>query len=196
MRPFDLFFQLNSRINGPTKSPTFLYRCNSTFLWCSWAFLIKYMKKNLHFCNIKKTHCGRTDGRTDRPSYRDARTHLKIADRIGIAHFWSHFYQFSAMKTKKIYDGRRGSHFECNYRSLSLFVWEILVKKGGKNMSEKKWNYAKRAPQCLHMLRKAMLQGMKAIIDVKREVTKYWPVHDICAQQMNYLLVLESKHWW
>ena len=60
-----------------------------------------YMKKNLHFCNLKKTHYGRTDGRTDqrtdrptdgptngrtdrrtdrptdRPSYRDARTHLK-----------------------------------------------------------------------------------------------------------------------
>ena len=31
MRPFDLFFQLNSRIDGPTNSPTFLYRCNSTF---------------------------------------------------------------------------------------------------------------------------------------------------------------------
>ena len=47
------------------------------------------------------------DGRTDKPLYRDARTHLKIADRIGIARFWRHFYQFSAMKTQKIYDGRK-----------------------------------------------------------------------------------------
>ena len=31
----------------------------------------------------------------------------KIADRIGIACFWRHFYQFSAMKTQKIYDGRK-----------------------------------------------------------------------------------------
>ena len=46
-----------------------------------------YMKKNLHFCNLKKTHYGPTDGptdgltnrRTDRPSYRDARTHLKTS---------------------------------------------------------------------------------------------------------------------
>ena len=29
----------------------------------------------------------------------------KIADRIGIASFWQYFYQFSAMKTQKIYDG-------------------------------------------------------------------------------------------
>ena len=40
-----------------------------------------YMKKNLHFLNLNKTHYGRTDGptdgRTDGPSYRDARTHLK-----------------------------------------------------------------------------------------------------------------------
>ena len=43
-----------------------------------------YMKKNLHFFNLKKNALrtdGRTDGRTDRPtdrpSYRDARTHLK-----------------------------------------------------------------------------------------------------------------------
>ena len=40
-------------------------------------------------------------------------------------------------------------------------------------MSEKKRNYAKRAPQCLYMLREAMLHGMKAIIDVKGGVTKY-----------------------
>ena len=41
-----------------------------------------YMKKNLHFFNLKKTRYGRTDrrtdGPTDRPSYRDARTHLKM----------------------------------------------------------------------------------------------------------------------
>ena len=64
----------------------------------------------------------------------------------------------------------------------------IFIRLGGigeereKKMSEKKWNYAKRAPQCLHMLREAMLHGMKAIIDVKGGVTKYWPVHVICAQ--------------
>ena len=29
----------------------------------------------------------------------------KIADRIGIARFRHQFYQFSAMKTQKIYDG-------------------------------------------------------------------------------------------
>ena len=56
-----------------------------------------------------------------------------------------------------------------------------------KNMLEKKWNYAKHAPQCLQMLRKAMLHSMKAIIDVKGGVTKYWPLHAICAQQMNHL---------
>ena len=44
-----------------------------------------YMRKNLHFCNLKKNALrtdgptdGPTDGRTDRPSYRDARTHLKM----------------------------------------------------------------------------------------------------------------------
>ena len=83
MRPFDLFFQLYSRLDGPTNSPTFLYRCNSTFLWCSWVFLMTDMKKNLHFCNLKKRITdrrtdGRTDPRTDRPSYRDARTNLKM----------------------------------------------------------------------------------------------------------------------
>ena len=31
-----------------------------------------YMKKNLHFCNLKKTHYGPTDGRTDGPT--DGRT--------------------------------------------------------------------------------------------------------------------------
>ncbi len=31
------------------------------------------------FLQFKKTHYGRTDGRTDRPSYRDARMHLKIS---------------------------------------------------------------------------------------------------------------------
>ena len=31
----------------------------------------------------------------------------KIADRIGIARFGRHFYQFYAMKTQKIYDGRK-----------------------------------------------------------------------------------------
>ena len=36
-----------------------------------------YMKKNLYFCNFKKTHYRPTDGRADRPSYRDVRTHLK-----------------------------------------------------------------------------------------------------------------------
>ena len=48
-----------------------------------------YIKKNHHFCDLKKTRYrptdGRTDGRTDgqtdgwtdTPSYRDARTHLK-----------------------------------------------------------------------------------------------------------------------
>ena len=48
-----------------------------------------YMKKNLHFFNLKKKRVtdgptdgptnGPTDQRTDRPSYRDARTHLKTA---------------------------------------------------------------------------------------------------------------------
>ena len=38
-----------------------------------------FMKKNLHFCNLKKKRVtdGLTDQWTDRPSYRDARTHLK-----------------------------------------------------------------------------------------------------------------------
>ena len=41
---------------------------------------MSYMKKNLHFFNKKKcTTEGRTDGRTDRPSYRDATTHLKMS---------------------------------------------------------------------------------------------------------------------
>ena len=39
-----------------------------------------YMKKNLYFCSLKKTHYGPTnrpmDGPTERASYRDARTHL------------------------------------------------------------------------------------------------------------------------
>ena len=79
MRPFDLFFQLNPRIDGRTNSPTFLYRCNSTFLWCSWAFLMTYMKKNLHFCNLKKTHYGPTDGPTDRRT--DQRTDRRTNGR-------------------------------------------------------------------------------------------------------------------
>ena len=33
--------------------------------------------KIARFCNFLKRHNGQTDGRTDRPSYRDARTHLK-----------------------------------------------------------------------------------------------------------------------
>ena len=62
-----------------------------------------YMKKNLHFFNLKKTHYPRTDRRTDRPSYRDARTHLKMWRGIGrfkgfpikknIFHFYFNFLQ-------------------------------------------------------------------------------------------------------
>ena len=36
-----------------------------------------YMPFPLKFRGLKKTRDGRTDGRTDRPSYRDAWTHLK-----------------------------------------------------------------------------------------------------------------------
>ena len=63
----------------------------------------------------------------------------------------------------------QGAHFECNYRSLSLFVWEILVKKGKKRC----WKRNEIMPNALPNLREAMLHGMKAIIDVKGGVTKY-----------------------
>ena len=66
--------------------------CNSTFLWCYLASLMTYRKKNLHFFYIKKTHYGRTDQPTDRrtdgPSYRDARTHLKRLVMGSWAHPW------------------------------------------------------------------------------------------------------------
>ncbi len=40
---------------------------------------VLYMKKNLHvFAILKKVRYGWTDGQTDGPSNRDARTHLKI----------------------------------------------------------------------------------------------------------------------
>ena len=77
------------------------------------------------------------------------------------------------MKTQKIYDGKRISR--CAF--LVQLQVPIFIRLGDigeereKNMSEKKRNYAKRAPQCLHMLRKAMLHGIKAIINVG--VTKY-----------------------
>ena len=38
-----------------------------------------YVPFPLKFRGLKKTHYGRTDGPTDRPSYIDAWTHLKTA---------------------------------------------------------------------------------------------------------------------
>ena len=42
------------------------------FMFLGLLDVMTYTKKNLHFCNLKKTHYRRTD----RLSYRDARTHL------------------------------------------------------------------------------------------------------------------------
>ena len=72
---------------------------------------------------------------------------------------------------------------------------EDIEEEWERMMPEKKLNYAKRAPQCLHMSHKDMLHRMKAIIDAKGGVTKYCPVLVICAQQMNCLLVFKSIHW-
>ena len=36
------------------------------------------MARTVRFCHFLQNHYGWTDGRTDTPSYRDARTHLKI----------------------------------------------------------------------------------------------------------------------
>ena len=78
MRPFDLFFQHNSKIDGQTNRHTLLQ------FYISVMFLD--LPNDIHeekpsFLQLKKTHYGRTDGptngRTDRPSYRDAWTHLK-----------------------------------------------------------------------------------------------------------------------
>lgn len=66
----------------------------------------------------------------------------KIAKRIGIARFGRHFYRnenviFTAMKTQRIYDGRK-ENFKVRILSattglyLYLFVFEILVEKGKK----------------------------------------------------------------
>ena len=43
-----------------------------------------YKKKNLHFSILKITGYRPTDRRTDRPSYRDARTHLKMV--VGLSY--------------------------------------------------------------------------------------------------------------
>ena len=79
MRPFDLFFQRNSKINGRTNRHTFL------------QFYISVMglPDNIHkekpsFLQFKKNALPTdrptdrpANRRTDRPSCRDARTHLK-----------------------------------------------------------------------------------------------------------------------
>ena len=62
---------------------------------------------------------------------------------------------------------------------VSIFMrLEDIEEEWERMMPEKKWNYAKRAPQCLHMSHKDMLHRMKAIIDAKGGVTKYKnPIH-------------------
>ena len=70
MRPFDLFFQLNSKIDGRMflSLPDDIHEEKATFL---------QFKKNA--LRTDQPTDERTDRRTDRPSYRDARTHLKTA---------------------------------------------------------------------------------------------------------------------
>ena len=62
---FRPFFRLLTWTDGRTNRHTFLKRCNSTFLRCSQASLMKYTKKNIHFQIFKITGYGPTDGRTN-----------------------------------------------------------------------------------------------------------------------------------
>ena len=71
LSPF--FFQFNSKIDGRSNRHTFPWRYNCTFLCYFWASLMTYMKKNLHFWNLKKKRV--TDRRTDGPT--DGQTLLK-----------------------------------------------------------------------------------------------------------------------
>ena len=48
-----------------------------SFKWHCFMFLTLFCSKSAHFSEIQLVCDGRTDRRTDTPSYRDARTHLK-----------------------------------------------------------------------------------------------------------------------
>ena len=81
MRPFDLFFQLNE--DRRTDQLTYL-RVEMQF-YISMMFL--GLPDDIHeekplFLQFKKNEL-RTHRRTDRPSYRDARTHLKTCLFLG-----------------------------------------------------------------------------------------------------------------
>ena len=45
---------------------------------------------------------GQTEGQTDIPSYRDARTHLKINSKKGRTIISSHFMKFQAKRDRKL----------------------------------------------------------------------------------------------
>ena len=70
--------------DGRTNRPTFL----EMQFYISVMFLglpDDIREEKLHFCNLKERITEQwTDQRTDRPSYRDARTHLKIKTKQNI----------------------------------------------------------------------------------------------------------------
>ena len=56
-----------------------------SFKWHSFIFLMLFCSNSAHFSETQHVCNGRTDGRTDTPSYKDARTHWKtfyIARRL------------------------------------------------------------------------------------------------------------------